>query len=85
MSLANWIAGIAGITRDRHHRSANNDNFRLIAESVQHGSNDCYARISTPSEPKPGSSGTPAYGSEEGGFSLLTQPYGFAFARLGLG
>jgi hypothetical protein len=27
----------------------------------------------------------PAYGCEEGIFSLLTQPYGFAFARLGLG
>jgi hypothetical protein len=26
-----------------------------------------------------------AYGSEEGVFSLFTQPYGFAFARLGLG
>jgi len=26
-----------------------------------------------------------AYGSEEGVFPLRTQPYGFAFARLGLG
>jgi hypothetical protein len=26
-----------------------------------------------------------AYGSGEGVFSLFTQPYGFAFARLGLG
>jgi hypothetical protein len=28
---------------------------------------------------------TQPYGSEEGVFSLFTQPYGFAFARLGLG